>query len=236
MAFPIMVAASDRESPAPIVIWKPKKWDADGTPSEWETIIPEPLKKVFRLIHDAQVIHSPTGGLDKAIVAGREGVSLVWLDEKSQQWQHANIGTGLPQMRKPHQNPYWGAGSVATARVANDSVGYIASCEVSLVSERLFVSDSPRQPRHSMATSYRFTSSLLARVRTKSLAVKTGAGLSSMISVPSSMGSVSGSFFVFQTFLNPHTVTGTIHNVMCADLDGSGVDSIIVSCMGYREQ
>ena len=34
---------------------------------------------------------------------------------------------------------------------------------------------------------------------------------------------------------NPLIVTGTIHHVQCADLDGSGVDSIIVACMGYRE-
>jgi hypothetical protein len=235
MGFPIMSASSDRESPAPILIWKPTKWDDDGTPSEWETITPEPIKREFRLIHDAQVIPSTTGGLDKAMVAGREGVSLVWMDEKSQQWQHANIGTGIPQMRRPLQNPYWGAGSVATARVANDSVGYIASCEVSLVSDRLFVSDSLCQSRHSTATLYRFMSSLLARAQTKSLAVNTGAGLSSMTLVPSSKQSVSGVCFVFQMPLSPHTVTGTIHHVTCADLDGSGVDSIIVSCMGYRE-
>lgn len=41
--------------------------------------------------------------------------------------------------------------------------------------------------------------------------------------------------FLIVIVTNLLTVTGTIHHVQCADLDGSGVDSIIVACMGYRK-
>lgn len=131
MALPIMTESGDRETPAPVIIYKPTAWDpTDGSPTDWETI--RPMENTFRLIHDVEVIHSTTGGLDKALVAGREGISLMWKDENSGVWQHSNVGTGIPQSRRPLENPYWGSGSVATARVGDDSVGYIASCEVSL--------------------------------------------------------------------------------------------------------
>lgn len=132
MGLPIISATSDRETGTPIIIYTPVAWDkADGTPIKWEETRPEPIKSAFRIIHDAQVITSTTGGLDKVLVSGREGVSLVWVDETTKQWRHENVGVGIPQSRRPLKNPYWGAGSVATGRVGNDSVAYIASCEVS---------------------------------------------------------------------------------------------------------
>ncbi|KAG8745036.1 hypothetical protein FRC10_009010 [Ceratobasidium sp. 414] len=127
MALPIMIKSKDRESPAPVIIYTPCEWEEDETPKKWQTF--QPLDDTFRLIHDVQIIHSTTGGLDKALFAGREGISLAWKDEKSQKWRHENVGTGIPQSRKPFKNPYWGSGSVATARVGRDSVGYIATCE-----------------------------------------------------------------------------------------------------------
>ncbi|KAG8718990.1 hypothetical protein FRC08_003912 [Ceratobasidium sp. 394] len=199
MALPIMIKSKDRESPAPVIIYTPMKYDDNKIPSEWKET--RPLEDAFRLIHDVQIIHSTTGGLDQAVVAGREGISVMWKDEGSEQWKHENIGSGLPRSPKVFANPYWGSGSVATARVGDDSVGYIATCEA-------------------------FHGNIV------SVYVKppgTGPGMT----VPKE----GWRRFVIDDF-GPlkeanNEFTGTIHNVVCADLDGSGVDSIIVACMGY---
>ncbi|KAF8600871.1 hypothetical protein BDV93DRAFT_558972 [Ceratobasidium sp. AG-I] len=200
LALPIMTKSKDRETPAPVIIYKQADWDTnDGSPTQWTThkVLPD----TFRLIHDVQVIHSTDGGLDKALVAGREGISMMWMDEKTEVWQHSNVGTGIPQSRRPFANPYWGSGSVATARVGNDSVGYIASCEAfhgNLVS--IYVKPRGTRPDN----------------------IVTGEHWRR---------------FVIDDFgpLKEEEFTGTIHHVQCADLDGSGVDSIIVACMGYPQ-
>ncbi|KAG9122021.1 hypothetical protein FRC07_001765 [Ceratobasidium sp. 392] len=199
MALPIMIKSGDRESPAPVIIYKSTEWDEDGTPSKWEET--RPLDNTFRLIHDVQIVHSTNGDLDKALFAGREGINLAWLDEKSGKWKHENVGTGIPQTRKPFKNRYWGSGSVATARVGRDSVGYIATCEAfhgNLVS--VYVKP-PGTRQDQIVTNEHWRR------------------------------------FVIDDFgpLKEEEFTGTIHNVACADLDGSGVDSIIVACMGYPD-
>ncbi|QRW09078.1 hypothetical protein RhiLY_08077 [Ceratobasidium sp. AG-Ba] len=106
MGFPIIPASGDRENPAPILHWKVATRESDqlNTPKTWTET--KPLSGTFRLIHEVYPIHSP-GGLDKILVAGREGVSLIWFDPKTQEWRWENLGTGLPQERKPSQNPYW---------------------------------------------------------------------------------------------------------------------------------
>ncbi|KAG9093442.1 hypothetical protein FS749_014371 [Ceratobasidium sp. UAMH 11750] len=200
MALPIVVRSGDRETPAPVTIYTPIEWDKDGTPSKWETH--RPLDCVFRLIHDVHIIHSTTADeLDRALVAGREGVSLLWMEQRTGQWRYENIGTGVPQARVPHNNPYWGSGSVATGRVENDSVGYIASCEAfhgNLVS--VHVKPRGMCPDNIVAQEHwrRFVIDDFGPLKTKDY-------------------------------------TGTIHHVQCADLDGDGIDSIIVACMGYPE-
>lgn len=201
LALPIMTKSGDRETPAPVIVYTPTAWNkADGSPVAWKTTTP--LPSTFRLIHDVQVIQPADGGLDRALIAGREGINLMWMDPQTKQWQHTNVGTGLPQSRRPLQNPYWGSGSVATARVGPDSVGYIASCEAfhgNLVS----VYVKPRGTRPDK--------------------IVTGEHWRR---------------FVIDDFgpLKDKEFTGTIHHVQCADLDGSGVDSIIVACMGWPEQ
>ena len=93
------------------------------------------------------VVPGANNGLDQVLLAGREGVSLLWYDIKAEKWTYQNIGTGLPQQPG---NPFWGSGSgqyacrvlvrsfpvshvhvVDVARVHGDSAGYVASCEVS---------------------------------------------------------------------------------------------------------
>lgn len=141
MALPIMVKSGDRTTPAPVIIYQPTKWDDNDenkAPSGWVEIKYHAVQDTFRLIHDVEIIHSTNGGLDKALVAGREGVNLIWVDEGSGEMKHENIGKGIPQSPKPLKNPYWGSGSVAAGRVGNDSVGYIASCEVRLNINQLY--------------------------------------------------------------------------------------------------
>ncbi|KAG8792278.1 hypothetical protein FRC12_006597 [Ceratobasidium sp. 428] len=195
----LKIKSGDRETPAPIIIYTPSKWDEPGgTPISWESC--RPLDGVFRLIHDAEVIHSTTTGeLDKVLFAGREGISLMWKEKNSGRWRYENIGTGIPQTRIPFNNPYWGSGSVATGRVGTDSVGYIASCEAfhgNLVS--VYVKPRGTRPDNIVAQEH-------------------------------------WRRFVIDDFgpLKPKEFTGTIHHVQCADLDGDGIDSIIVACIGY---
>ncbi|KAJ1304797.1 hypothetical protein OPQ81_005933 [Rhizoctonia solani] len=199
IALPIMLKTSDRTSPAPIIIYTPTECDADGAPSKWATTNAD--TENFRLIHDVEIIHSEDGGLDKVLIASREGISLLWVDEKTSNWTHENVGLGIPQSRKPFENPYWGSGSVATGRVGKDRFGYIATCEA-FHGNLLTVWVKPPTAR---------PDGLLTKEHWRR--------------------------FVIDDFgpLKPEEFTGTIHNVYCADLDGSGVDTIVVACMGYPE-
>lgn len=195
-----MTKSGDRETPAPVLIYKPTLWDpTDGSPVGWTTLTP--LPNAFRLIHDVEVIHSTNGGLDKALVAGREGISMMWMDEKTEVWHHSNVGTGVPQSRRPFANPYWGSGSVATARVGNDSVGYIASCEVSL--EFICHEVAPNLGhRLSTAILYQSMSSLAVHAQTVLLPANTGGGLLSTTLGTSSRTSVRDICRVFDSYCN----------------------------------
>lgn len=46
--------------------------------------------------------------LDKIVLAGRDGISLIWFDTNSSTWKAENLGTGLPPTPG---NPFWGSGS-----------------------------------------------------------------------------------------------------------------------------
>ncbi|KAG8684667.1 hypothetical protein FRC08_013563 [Ceratobasidium sp. 394] len=209
MALPIIGRSGDRKTPAPVIIYTPVEWDEDGTPSKWETH--RPLDCVFRLIHDVHIIHSTTADeLDKALVAGREGVSLLWMEQRTGQWRYENIGTGIPQARVPHNNPYWVR--------ENDSVGYIASCEAfhgNLVS--VYVKPRGTRPDNIVAQEHwrRFVIDDFGPLKTKDCEERL--------------------IYLMTWMLKQRIDTGTIHHVQCADLDGDGIDSIIVACMGYRK-
>lgn len=128
MACPIIRHSSDRKSPAPIIIYDPVYGpDTSVGPKSWtETII---FDTQFRLIHDMKIVPGSTNGLDVVLVAGREGIVLIYYDTSARKWEYNIVGAGLPQ-EQGTGNPYWGSGSVDVARVGDDSVGYIATCEV----------------------------------------------------------------------------------------------------------
>jgi hypothetical protein len=123
MAIPVIRSAGDRTSPAPIIIYTPQYGsDRSAGPISWRSEIA--FNSTFRLIHDVVVVHPDDGGLDQALVAGREGTSLIWHDSLG--WQHNNIGEGI---RRQGSNPYWGSGSVDLGKTKDDTAAYIATAE-----------------------------------------------------------------------------------------------------------
>lgn len=126
MGLPVIAASSDLDSPAPIIIYTPS-YEADKSqgPVSWSQDIA--FASEFRLIHDTKLLPGDNNGLDMVLVAGREGVVLLWFDEVASTWSHNVIGTGLPS--EP-SNPYWGSGSIDVACFEDDPVGYLVCCEV----------------------------------------------------------------------------------------------------------
>jgi hypothetical protein len=126
MGLPIIPKSSDLISPAPIIIYTPAYGeDPSQGPQSWSENIAFPSQ--FRLIHDAKLLPGTNSGLDMVLVAGREGIALLWFNNASKKWEHRIVGSGLP---REGDNPYWGSGSVDVVRVGDDPVGYIAACEV----------------------------------------------------------------------------------------------------------
>lgn len=125
MGLPIIPASNDLTSPAPVLIFTPTDKSANPGSGPWKEEVA--FAKEFRLIHEAVLIPGANDGLDMVIVAGREGTVLLWFDQEAKKWSYNIIGTGLPET-KP--NPYWGSGSVDLCKVGDDSVGYVATCEV----------------------------------------------------------------------------------------------------------
>lgn len=125
MGVPIIAASNDVDSPAPIIIFTPS-YGSDKTlgPVSWSEDIA--FASEFRLIHDVKLLPSDNNGLDMVLVAGREGIVLLWFDEGATKWSYNVVGTGLPEEAG---SPYWGSGSVDIARFEDNSVGYLACCE-----------------------------------------------------------------------------------------------------------
>ncbi|KAJ7175097.1 hypothetical protein C8R43DRAFT_1057751 [Mycena crocata] len=125
MGLPILSKAGDRTSPAPVIVYTPIYGsDASHGPKSWSAVNAFPSQ--FRIIHDAKLLPGTNGGLDMVLVAGREGIALLWFDSARHQWKHHIVGTGLP---KEQDNPLWGSGTVDVVRVGDDSVGYVATGE-----------------------------------------------------------------------------------------------------------
>lgn len=128
-AVPIVVKSSDLTTPAPVFIYTAPD-DPKASPYYWHSEVA--IKKL--LVHEVVVVPDPNGGLDRILLASRDGVDFIWYHNGS--WQSFNVGKGLPE--GTHSNsPYWGAGSVAIGRVCDDYAGYIGSCEVSITYIRL---------------------------------------------------------------------------------------------------
>lgn len=115
------------QSPAPVIVYTPVySEDKSQGPKEWREEIAFPSQ--FRVIHEVRILSGTNNGLDMALVAGKEGISILWFDQSSSQWSHRIIGTGLTN---PDPPILYGSGSVDICRVGDDPVGYIVTCEVS---------------------------------------------------------------------------------------------------------
>ncbi|KIJ51186.1 hypothetical protein M422DRAFT_58813 [Sphaerobolus stellatus SS14] len=197
VAVPIIVKSKDLTTPAPVIIWTapddPCDAPVDDDSKGWPKEVPFP--STFRLVHEVVVVPAadPSGGLDRILLAGREGINLIWYDPDCSDWKYENLGVGLPPAPR---NPYWGSGSVAVARVGNDSAGYIASAEAFHGNHVSVYTKTPDAP-------------------------------------PNTLAGVQWTRRVLENFgpLNKEH-TGSIHEVVCADIDGDGVDEMLVALMG----
>ncbi|THH18829.1 hypothetical protein EW146_g2230 [Bondarzewia mesenterica] len=184
-AVPIVVKSSDLTTPTPVIIFTAPD-DPKSTGDSWPSEVV--MKK--HLVHEVVIFPSLDGGLDRVLLAGGDGVDLIWFDNSA--WKSFNVGKGHPQTSG---NPYWGAGSVAAARVHDDIAGYIASSEAF----------------HGNTVS----------VYTKSTHTSKG------------IVDIKWTRHVLEDFgpLNDQH-TGSIHEVVCADIDGDGIDEVLVAMMG----
>lgn len=46
--------------------------------------------------------------LDQLVLAGKDGISVIWFDTSTNNWKSENIGVGLPPTPG---NEFWGSGS-----------------------------------------------------------------------------------------------------------------------------
>ncbi|EIN03466.1 hypothetical protein PUNSTDRAFT_128760 [Punctularia strigosozonata HHB-11173 SS5] len=192
IAVPIVIKSGDFESPAPVIIYTappdPRSPQVDGG---WPNEIA--FKDTFRLVHEITVIPGANNGLDQVLLAGREGISLIWYNETSKKWMSEHLGSGLSQTRG---NPFWGSGSVDVAKVHDDSAGYIASCEA-FHGNTVSVYTKPTNAPKSQLRGVNWTRHVLED---------------------------------FGPLNKEHT--GSIHYVVCADIDNDGVEELLVALMG----
>ncbi|PBK94251.1 hypothetical protein ARMGADRAFT_1078954 [Armillaria gallica] len=188
-ALPVITSSDDLDTPVPVIIYT--KPDDPMSASEWEKDVP--FDNLFRVVHEVVVVPSPNGGLDRIMLAGREGISFLWFDASTKKWDYKILGKGLPEIPG---DPYWGSGSVSVGKVHDDCAGYIASSEAMhghFVS--VYVKDEnapPNQPADVQWTRH-----------------------------------------VLDNYTIPSNgLSGSIHQVVCVDIDGDGVDEFLVAMMG----
>ncbi|KAI6025448.1 hypothetical protein EDC04DRAFT_240280 [Pisolithus marmoratus] len=127
LAFPVIPGSSQRNSPVDVILYTAVYGgDPSNGPNSWSKSVP--FLATFHLIHDVKLLKGMNNARDMVLIASREGAVALWADVTGGGvvWKERVIGTGLPQSEN---NPYWGSGSVDFARVNNDDVGYIVTCE-----------------------------------------------------------------------------------------------------------
>ncbi|KAK0244475.1 hypothetical protein EDD85DRAFT_945819 [Armillaria nabsnona] len=116
-ALPVITRSSDLDTPVPVIIYT--KPDDPMSASAWEKEIP--FNSNFRVVHEVVVVPSHNGGLDRIILASREGISFLWYDDSAKKWEFETLGTGMPQFQA--------IDSGVLAVVHDDCAGYIALSE-----------------------------------------------------------------------------------------------------------
>ncbi|KAH7098726.1 hypothetical protein BKA62DRAFT_622263 [Auriculariales sp. MPI-PUGE-AT-0066] len=126
MGCPIIARSGDFTSPAPVLLFTPTYEPPNPDPQSWREEIPYPDS--FRLIHDMKLLPGTNGGLDMILVAGQEGIVLLWFDIANESWCHSIVGSGIPPPTAGEYK-FWGSGGLEVCRVGDDPVGYIAAVE-----------------------------------------------------------------------------------------------------------
>ncbi|KAK7676342.1 hypothetical protein QCA50_020683 [Cerrena zonata] len=186
-AVPIVVKSSDFTTPAPVIIYT-----QPDHPKNSFDLWPAECVMTRTLVHELVVIPDPQGGLDRVLLAGRDGVDFIWFERGN--WEIFNVGRGLSKDAHPN-SPYWGAGSAAVGRVDDDYAGYVGSSE-GLHGNTVSVYTKSRKSKHGIID------------------------LEWKRHVLHDFGPLNDGF------------TGSIHQVVCADIDGDGTDELLVAMMG----
>ncbi|KZV78152.1 hypothetical protein EXIGLDRAFT_847778 [Exidia glandulosa HHB12029] len=158
MGLPIISASGDFTSAAPILIFTPTYGgDRSKGPTSWSE--DTAFADRFRMIHDVKLLPRSNGNLDMVVVAGQEGIGLLWYDTHKNEWSFNIVGKGLPPPSDSShpREAFSGSGGVDICRVGDDDVGYIAACEAfhgHIVSVYVKSSDAPKGPSSLKTSSY----------------------------------------------------------------------------------
>ncbi|KAK0222088.1 hypothetical protein IW262DRAFT_1460408 [Armillaria fumosa] len=172
VALPVITKSSDLDTLVPVIIYT--KPDDPMSASEWEKEIP--FNSNFRVVHEVVVVPSYNGGLDRIMLASREGISFLWYDDSAKKWEFETLGTGMPQIPG---NRFWGSSSAMHGN-------YVT----------IYVKDED--------------------------------------ALPNQVAGVRWTRHILEEFTSPSTghAPGVIHQLVCADIDGDGVDEFLVAMMG----
>ncbi|MBI2921941.1 MAG: VCBS repeat-containing protein [Planctomycetes bacterium] len=126
LALPIVGVKGVHEPIHVALFRKPEGSVLDGTP--WEEVSVD--ETFFRMIHHG--IHGKFGpasaqGLDAALIASEEGITLLWFEPATGKWNLKVLGTG--DDTNYGTTGYKGTGNVHIGRVGSDPCAYLAATE-----------------------------------------------------------------------------------------------------------
>jgi hypothetical protein len=120
-----IVAPADVHAVLPLVLFTQPD-DVHGA-TEWPMSIIDDT--TFRMIHGAEKRAGliPGSDLESMLLASDEGVTWVYFDEASREWQKELIGTG--ELTQFEQTGFRGSGDLDVGRLGGESFGYLAAIE-----------------------------------------------------------------------------------------------------------
>jgi len=170
------------------------------------------LNGTFHLISDVQVLKSKDdiqGGLNKLLLASKEGITLVWWE--SGRWQTRSLTSAMASQIET-QSRY---GSIAIGYMEEGVAAYIACTEVNdfpLTFQCLSINrKSPTQPREGSILSVLCRSSEIRNL---------------------SVQQANWTRYVIDDFT---PAQATIVSISCKDLDGNGLDEILIQVQSYGD-
>lgn len=126
LALPVVGDAGGRagmEQPAKITVYQPPS-DLFTSPA-WEVAQVDAAS--FHMLHDYASVGADPQGLERLLVASREGISVYGWDDAAQSWQARRIGTG--ESGQYAKTGFRGSSSVAAGSLASQGVTFAAALE-----------------------------------------------------------------------------------------------------------